>query len=156
MLFLHASPILVNVSIITFFVNVIIFFSSSVQSSLKLTVITVSSSDWVTGWVLKCVFLVCTVNFSFIIFCIGLYVQNWPKRGRLMNDVERNMIMHLLLIKVKVSLKWVKCWGSCISPGFATVCTDGKDWLWQMVCHETLWRVWNWSYRLRKQTSCCL
>jgi hypothetical protein len=44
-----------------------------------------------------------------------------------MTDVERKKMKHLLLIKVKVSLKLVKCCGSYISPGFATVCTVGKD-----------------------------
>jgi len=58
-----------------------------------------------------------------------------------MTDVERKKMMHLLLVKVKVSLKWVKCCGSYISPGFATVCIVGRDSLWHMVCHETLWRV---------------
>ena len=44
-----------------------------------------------------------------------------------MTDIERKKMIHLLLIKVKVILKWVKCCGSCISPGFSTVCNDGKD-----------------------------
>jgi len=41
-----------------------------------------------------------------------------------MTDVERKKMIHQLLIEVKVILKWVKCFGSCISPGYATVCTD--------------------------------
>ena len=86
------------------------------------------------------------LTLSLIICCVGLSVQYWPKRGKFMTDVERKKMIHLLLIKVKVSLKWVKCCWSYISPGFATVCSGGKDWLWHMMCHETLWRVWNWSW----------
>jgi hypothetical protein len=45
-----------------------------------------------------------------------------------MTDVERKKkVIRLLLIKVKVSLKWVNCCGSYISPRFTTVCTDGRD-----------------------------
>lgn len=42
-----------------------------------------------------------------------------------MTDVEKDDTSAIK--KVKVILKWVKCCGSCMSPGFATVCTDGKD-----------------------------
>jgi len=73
-----------------------------------------------------------------------------------MTVVERKKMITSAMNKSESNLEVGKVLWKFVSPGFAAVCTDGKDWLWHMVCHETLWRVWNWSYRLRKQTSCCL
>jgi hypothetical protein len=41
--------------------------------------------------VFECEFLICKLTLSIIILCIGLSVQNWPKRGKFVADVKRKM-----------------------------------------------------------------